>query len=50
MLLSTLGANLSRNLLTGKGVKAKMSELQANIHEQRAIRTDEGRIKAGQDF
>ena len=43
MLLGTWGASLLGNLLTGKGVKAK-------IHGQGVITTCEGTIIAGERF
>ena len=43
MLLSTLGASLLGNLLTGKGAIA-------TSQGQRTIRAGEGTIRAGQDF
>ena len=43
MLLGTLGASLSGNLLTGKGAIA-------TSQGQRTIRAGEGTIRAGQDF
>ena len=43
MLLGTLGASLLENMLTGKGVKAK-------IHGKGVIRVGEGMILAGKDF
>ena len=43
ILLCILGASLLKNLLTGKGVKAKTSE-------QGIIKAGEGTIRAGHDF
>ena len=43
MLLGALGSSLLGNLLTGKGVKAK-------IHGRGVIKTGEGRTRAGQGF
>ena len=43
MLLGTLGANLLRSLLTGKGVEAK-------IPEKGVMRAGGGPVRADQDF
>ena len=47
MLLCTLGAGLSGNLLTGKRFKWLKS---SNIHGKGVMKAGEIKIKAGQDF
>ena len=50
MLLGTLGAILSGNLLTSKGVIATSQECEANMLGRVTIRAGEGTIRAGRNF
>ena len=50
MLLGKLCASLLENLLTGKGVKAKMLGRRVMRAGEGTIRAVEGSIRAGQNF
>ena len=50
LLLSTLGASLLGNLLTGKGAITTSEGREANMPGQGSIIAGEGTIRAGQDF
>ena len=50
MLLGTLGSSLLGNLLTGKGMEAKIPRRGAMRAGEETIGTSESTIRAGQDF